>query len=54
MICTEMHENTEEGTQQLKDLLQLTENAVTGMSRLLLTSIHTNHPRTRVKFVIRR
>lgn len=49
-----MHENTEEGAQRLKDLLQLTENAVTGMSRLLLMSIHTTRSRSRVKYAIRR
>ena len=54
MNCAEMHTNTEEGSQRLKDLLQVTENAVTGMPRLLLTSIHTNRPRSRVKFAIRR
>ena len=54
MNCTEMDANTEEGSQRLKDLLQVTENAVTGMPRLLLMSIHTNRPRSRVKFATRR
>jgi len=45
---------TQEAVQQCKDLLQLTENALPGMSRLLLTSVHTNNLQSRIAFAMTR
>jgi len=45
---------TPEAAQQCKDLLQLTENALPGMSRLLLTSIHINNLQSRIGYAIKR
>lgn len=49
-----MHENTEAAAQQCKELIQLTENALPAMSRLLLTSVYTNNIQSRIRFVMRR
>jgi hypothetical protein len=49
-----LNKNTEESSQQCKDLVQLTENALPAMSRLLLASVHVNNLQSRIKFVMRR
>ena len=49
-----MDENTEAAAQQCEDLIQLTENAMPAMSRLLLTSVYTNNIQSRIRFVMRR
>jgi len=49
-----LNEDTPEAAQQCKDLLQLTENALPGMSRLLLTSIHMNNLQSRIGFAMKR
>lgn len=53
-FIAEMDKNTEAAAQQCEDLIQLTENAIPAMSRLLLTSVYTNNIQSRIRFVMRR
>jgi GTPase SAR1 family protein len=49
-----LDKNTEESSQQCKGLVQLTENTLPAMSRLLLASVHVNNLHSRIRFAIRR
>jgi hypothetical protein len=49
-----LDKNIEESSQQCSGLVQLTENALPAMSRLLLASVHVNNLQSRIRFAIRR
>jgi len=49
-----LDKNIEESSQQCRGLVQLTENALPAMSRLLLASVHVNNLQSRIRFAMRR
>ena len=49
-----LDKDVEASSQQCKDLVQLTENALPAMSRLLLASVHVNNLQSRIRFAMRR
>lgn len=49
-----LDKNVEESSQQCRDLVQLTENSLPAMFRLLLASVHVNNLQSRIRFAMER